>query len=229
VAQLAPSRKGVTPALSSALLAAVPGVRHGFFTRQGIPSTGLLAAPVMVRQVHSARAIEVTTGAREACAVEPADALWCCERGVAIAVRTADCVPMLATTDDGALVLAIHGGWRGLAAGVIEAAVAALSARGYAAQRLRVAIGPHIGPCCYRVGDEVVAALGPASRIERRGELFADLGAAARERWQRVGVVGDRIDLVDPCTACDAGRFASYRRDHGGPGRQLSVIALEPT
>lgn len=217
----------MTPALTSALLAAVPGVRHGFFTRHGIPASGPLAAPTMARQVHSARAIEVTADTREGCADQAADALWSCERGLAIAVRTADCVPMLATTDDGALVLAVHGGWRGLAAGVIESMVATLLARGYAAPRLRVAVGPHIGPCCYRVGSEVVAALGPVSRVERGGELYADLGATARERWQRCGVPADRIDLVDPCTACDAGRFVSYRRDHGGAGRQLSVIARE--
>jgi len=219
----------VTQALTSALLTAVPGVRHGFFTRHGIPPAGPLAAPSMARQVHSAHAIEVTHGTRETCALEEADALWCCECGVSIAVRTADCVPMLATTDDGALVLAVHGGWRGLAAGVIESTVAALLARGYAAQRLRVAIGPHIGPCCYRVGSEVLAALGPVSRVERSGELFADLGAVARERWQQVGVADDRIDLVNPCTACDAERFVSYRRDHGCAGRQLSVIAREAT
>jgi hypothetical protein len=223
-------------ALTSALLAAVPGIRHAFFTRHDANGPGLLAALdvaggalAMVRQVHAARVVEVTAATLDRCAEQEADALWSRERMLAVAVRTADCVPMLAATDDGALVLAVHGGWRGLAAGVIESTVAALTARGYAAARLRVAIGPHIGPCCYCVGPEVVAALGPVSQVERGGELFADLGATARERWQRCGVAADCIDLVDPCTSCDPARFVSYRRDHGGAGRQLSVIAREST
>ncbi|MBN2358384.1 MAG: peptidoglycan editing factor PgeF [Deltaproteobacteria bacterium] len=223
--------------VTSPLLRRAARVRHGFFTRGTAPlDLDRVAAELgvgspalaMVRQVHAAQVFEVTRSTLAACDDREADALWTEEPELAVVVRTADCVPMLATTADGALAAAVHGGWRGLAAGVIEATASALQARGHQARRLWVAIGPHIGPCCYRVGPEVLAALGPHSRVERGGQLYADLGAVARERWLGCGVPREQIDLVNPCTACDARRFFSYRRDHGGSGRQLSAIMRTP-
>ena len=219
--------------VTSQLLQRAARVRHGFFTRGTAPvdldriAAALdvdLAALATVRQIHSAQVVEVTRTTIDACTDREADALWTTDSGIAVVVRTADCVPMLATTADGAVAAAVHGGWRGLAAGVIEATAEALRERGIEARQLLVAIGPHIGPCCYRVGAEVVDALGTPSRVERDDELFADLGAVAVERWQRVGVPRNQIDRIDICTACDPERFFSHRRDQGYSGRQLSAI-----
>jgi copper oxidase (laccase) domain-containing protein len=103
----------------------------------------------------------------------------------------------------------LHAGWRGLAAGVIPAGVAALGPGPYAA-----AIGPGIGPCCYEVGDEVRAAFGTTGR-------HLDLKRVAREQLERAGV--ETIADAGLCTACEAERFFSHRRDRGRTGRQAGV------
>jgi hypothetical protein len=246
------------PVLRSPLLDEVPGLRHGFFTRQGGSSpapwdslnvgtavddeparvehnlaciAGALGVPrdrlLTVRQVHSARAVDAGRASVDTLRCTEADALLTDRPGQAVGVKTADCVPMLVVARERRWIAAVHGGWRGLAGGVIEATATALRQAGATVDELRVAIGPHIGPCCYQVGPEVVAALHPSARVERAGALWADLAADACARWLAAGVAGAHLDVVGPCVACDAARFFSHRRDRGRTGRQLSAIALE--
>jgi copper oxidase (laccase) domain-containing protein len=130
-------------------------------------------------------------------------------------------------------VAAIHAGWRGLAAGVIEAGVAALRALPVGEGELVAAIGPHIGACCYEVDAPVLDAL--ALRFEhwvpgattptRPGHARLDLGALAHRALEAAGVaVGQIAALPGSCTSCDAERFHSYRRDGSASGRLVHFI-----
>jgi YfiH family protein len=150
---------------------------------------------------------------------EHCDGLWSDERGRAMLLLTADCLPIAIARDDAeAPALGIlHAGWRGLLAGIVAAGVRALG-RG----RVVAAIGPGIGPCCYEVGVEVAAPFRQAfgEDVTRDGRL--DLWTAAERALRAAGV--EEIDRTDVCTACNGDRFFSHRRDHGRTGRQ-GVIA----
>jgi YfiH family protein len=147
------------------------------------------------------------------------DGLWTDERGRAMLLLTADCMPIaLARANEDRPALAIlHAGWRGLLAGIVGAGVRAIGARSLAA-----AIGPSIGPCCYEGGEEVAAPFQEAfgTDVVRDGKL--DLWTSAERALRAAGV--ERVDRTDLCTSCHSDRFFSHRRDHGRTGRQ-GVIA----
>lgn len=145
--------------------------------------------------------------------------------GVA-AVLTADCLPILLAAESGSEIAALHAGWRGLAAGIIEATLSQLHSP---PQTLQVWLGPAIGPCHFEVGSEVRAAFvtrqsADADAFTAHGDRWqADLYLLARRRLQRLGVT--RIFGGGFCTHCDGERFYSYRRD-GSTGRMASLIQL---
>ena len=148
-------------------------------------------------------------------------------------ILTADCVPVLLLDRKERAAAAVHAGWRGAAAGVVEAAIAALGQNhGVAAPDLDAVIGPAIGPCCYQVGGDVRAMFeqrtgqvtAPAWD-ERATGLFLDLRTAVR--CLLVSAQVREVTLVGGCTRCD-GRFHSYRRDGKNAGRQLSFIGWAP-
>ena len=141
-----------------------------------------------------------------------ADALMTDEAGLPLAVRTADCVPVV--IHSGSAVAVVHAGWRGMAAGVVAAALRALATSGDEAQR--AAIGPSIGPCCYEVGDEVVAALGGRATATTSGSQSVDLWSEAERQLADLAVW--RADL---CTHCEE-PFHSYRATGTGL-RQTTV------
>ena len=156
------------------------------------------------------------------------------EIGVRIAVVTADCLPILLAGDRGRVVAAVHAGWRGLAAGVIDACLLALRERLGKTERVTAVIGPHIGKCCYEVDEPVLAAfterfsetLPRASQQTRPGHARLDLGLLARAALCAGGVESDRIGfLAGACTGCDAERFFSYRREGPETGRLVHFIA----
>jgi YfiH family protein len=171
------------------------------------------------RQVHGATVRRVrAAGGRggEALAVD-ADGHATALRGVGAMVLVADCLPVLLAAPGA--VAALHAGWRGLAAGVLEEGVSALAEVG-GAGAVRALIGPGAGPCCYEVGEEVHAAFGGAGRI---GERNIDLPALARERLVAAGV--EEVERVGICTICDA-RLYSHRREGARAGRQAGIVWL---
>lgn len=169
---------------------------------------GIADSWAWMRQVHGATVIEVA----EPGVAGEGDAIVTTRPGLPLAVRTADCVPVVVHGNEAVGV--IHAGWRGLAAGVIESARDALEAEGSPA--VRAAIGPAIGPCCYEVGDEVVEALGGRSTTTSSGSQSVDLWSEAARRLS-----GLEVWRADLCTMCEE-PFHSYR---GGAGtaRQTTV------
>jgi YfiH family protein len=186
----------------------------------------LPADPHWFRQIHGCTVAETGAAARGC----EADAAVAFRAGEVCAVLTADCLPVLLCDRAGTRVAAVHAGWRGLAAGVIEAAVAAL---GVAPTDLLCWLGPAIGPDAFEVGDDVrerfVTGGAPASvsafRPAGGGKWFADLFALARHRLSGIGV--DAVWGGDVCTYSEPRRFFSYRRD-GVTGRMASLIWIDP-
>ena len=132
-----------------------------------------------------------------------------------LAIATADCVPVVLISDRARAV--VHAGWRGVAAGVVQEAVAAMERSGSAP--VSVVIGPHIGPCCYEVGQEVVDAVGGFVSRTREGGVSVDLARAIRSQLSGVPVLD-----MDICTL-DHADMASYRQD-GTMDRQVTVVWL---
>jgi len=165
-----------------------------------------------------------------------ADASWAAVPGVACAVMTADCLPVLFCTKDGEKVAAAHAGWRGLAQGVLEACVEAMKTD---VSEVMAWLGPAIGPDSFEVGEEVRdqflsnSASAQRSAVhrcfkglsDRPGFYLADLYALARIRLNAAGI--SDIYGGGHCTFADKTRFYSYRRD-GETGRMATVITKTP-
>jgi YfiH family protein len=212
--------------VDDALLTAgvLAGFAHGFslrntdleraFARLGI------ARPYQASQVHGAD-VAVAEGDPARVRATEADALVARAPGAAVAVRIADCVPVLVASDAG--VAAIHAGWRGVVRGVIPAALRALGG----ARRV-AAIGPCIGPCCFEVGADVADQIAVAARAEvvarREGDkAYVDLRRAVRAILDAEGVT--EIEDVPGCTKHEPERFFSFRRDGSNAGRLVGIIA----
>jgi YfiH family protein len=136
--------------------------------------------------------------------------------GVGLLILGADCLPVALAGPR--RVSMLHCGWRGLAAGIVERAVARFPGPPAAA------IGPGIGRCCYKVGPEVLAAFEDLDGVAS-GRML-DLRAVARARLEGLGV--SRIEDVDLCTSCRSDLFFSHRRDSGITGRQGGIVWREP-
>ncbi len=183
----------------------------------------LPAEPVWLKQVHGTRVVDAAgvSGTPEA------DGSYTRETGVVCAVLTADCLPLLLCDEQGSRVAAVHVGWRGLAAGVIEAALQHVGDT----RQLMAWLGPAIGPLSFEVGDEVREtfvthdpAVQHAFRPSPPGRWLADLYHLARQRLNAQGVT--RIYGGGWCTYSESQRFYSYRRD-GVTGRMATLIWMK--
>ena len=159
--------------------------------------------------------------------------------GVTLGVKSADCVPILLEAEDGKgkviAVSAVHAGWRGTIGGIVRNAVKNLVAMGASAERIRVAMGPSIGVCCFEVGkdfyQDVVSKQGAefARRfiLERNQKIFADIKAMNVRLLTDLGVKRENIDVCPECTFCLEEKYYSHRRMRGLRGTMLSVISME--
>lgn len=181
---------------------------------------GLAADQLWLAQVHGTNVVDerAPTGV-------DADGRYTAVPGRVCAVLSADCLPLLLASADGAEIAAVHGGWRGLAGGIVARAVARF---GTAPHRLRAWLGPAIGAGAYQVGPELVerfpACAQPAFAHTADG-LHLDLYAAARALLRNSGV--DEVYGGHWCTATQAERFFSHRRD-GVTGRMATFIWIQP-
>ena len=187
-------------------------------------AAGLPGEPSWLSQVHGVAVADLDSPAGHGAA----DAAITRAAGKVCAILTADCLPILFASDSGDAVAAAHAGWRGLAAGVIEATVHALRVP---PESLLAWLGPAIGPKHFEVGAEVRDALlkddaraGLAFEPNARGRFMADLEMLARRRLQKLGV--SRINGGGECTFARPDRFFSHRRD-GITGRQATLIWRE--
>jgi len=196
-------------------------------------AAALGARPVWLQQVHGRHVLRLDADAPDA-SLPPADAAWTTEPGIACTVLVADCLPVLMARRDGGAVAAAHAGWRGLAAGVLEATVAALCEGAAAAPGDIVAwLGPCIGPRRFEVGADVLLACGQQPEhadtdcfvYRPRGDgsprWLADLPGLARRRLAAAGVAA--VSESGACTVEDASRFFSFRRD-GLTGRFAAAV-----
>jgi polyphenol oxidase len=196
-----------------------------------------LARLFMIRQVHGNQVVCIGEGqGPESLEGVTGDALITDQPGAALGVFSADCVPLLFADPETGACGTAHAGWRGVVAGVAGATVAAMAAAfGTRPAALRVAMGPAIGPCCFEVGDEVVAAFEarhPGARglgvvVEGKGaRAHIDLKRSLALELQHVGIPAAQLDAGPECTLCDPqARFYSYRRDNTRTGQHMAVIA----
>jgi YfiH family protein len=186
----------------------------------------LTAEPVWLRQVHGTQVARLPATPD----VLEADAACTEAAGVACAILTADCLPVLFCDEAGSVVAAAHAGWRGLLAGVLENTVAAMNVT---PSRVLAWLGPAIGPQAFEVGGEVRAAFVARDAAAAQafmpaaapGKYLCDLYMLARQRLRACGV--EQIYGGGLCTFTDAERFYSFRRD-GSCGRMASLIWLQP-
>ena len=180
--------------------------------------------PFELSQVHG-RHVRFVTGEEtpEEVRQEEGDGLWTHEPGVAVAVRVADCIPLLIAHPPSGSVAAVHAGWRGVEARIAQAAIEAM---GVPAAELLCAIGPHIRVEKFEVGEDVaqrLAAVAHGEDVIDRGhdKPHVDLTRVLRAQLAALGV--ERIDDVGGCTHAEPERFFSYRRD-GSSGRHMAGI-----
>ncbi|HTR55542.1 MAG TPA: peptidoglycan editing factor PgeF [Kofleriaceae bacterium] len=170
--------------------------------------------------------VDVTPGPAEF------DGLVCDRVGPVLGAFAADCIPLLFADPDARVIGAAHAGWRGTVGGVARNVVARMVECGARADRVRVALGPSIGPCCFEVGPEVVeqfrAAFGdvPGMVVAGPRKDHVDLRVATRVLLERAGVRAEHIDDRPPCTRCNPGRFFSYRRDGKDGGIHMAYIGM---
>lgn len=187
------------------------------------------AATRWLRQVHGTDV--VAAHAISDGEVPVADAVWTDQPGLALAVMTADCLPIVLAGVHGDWVAVVHAGWRGLAAGVVQAAFEAVPGN---PAETRAWFGPAIGACCFEVGSEVrqtflkrFGAVAAASfkSTHKSDKYLADLAGLAACQLRALGIDAPRDS--GHCTVCESDRFFSHRRD-GTTGRMATVAMILP-
>jgi YfiH family protein len=210
------------------------GLKHGFTTRRAgnmkdesrrreAANVLGLSAPLTLKQVHGVAIHDATP---ENAGLE-GDGWLLSRRGLTVGVYAADCVPLFLWAEDGKAAGVFHAGWRGTAKKMALAAVAAFRDRlSIPASKLFAATGPHIGACCYKVGQEFEKDFPSSSLKHRDGLLWLDLAAETRRQLIEAGVPAERIGAPAPCTASQADDYFSFRRDKQD-ARMLALLSLE--
>lgn len=236
------------PEGGGALFEGLPdGVAAGFTTLDLVPDeleadegarqlAALLGAPgapvARLKQVHGAAVVEaggIPPG--EVVVAGFGDAVVTTQRGLVVAIATADCVPVVLVDAEAGVLAAVHAGWRGTAARVVDAALDALEARGARAERLLALFGPSISRDAYEVGPEVLAALDgalpPGAAVPGHGDRsWLDVAACNEAALLRRGVPAERIVRPSLCTFRAPERFSSYRRNGAKAGRIFTGALL---
>jgi len=229
------------------------GVRHFFGTRrhavhlayevgtpapaQEIEGVGRSFWILSVKQVHGTDALVVDRALTSSDRFSGGwDALVTDQRGIMVAVRTADCVPVLMHDSKRKIVAAVHAGWRGAVAGIVGKTIAVMESQfGTVPDHVQVSIGPSAGVCCYEVDQTVLDKLPEACpdyqrvvRGQRGGKAHLDLKMLIREQARNAGIQQDSISCVNLCTICHEDLFFSYRREGKVIGTMVSAIGLAP-
>lgn len=190
----------------------------------------LPAEPFWLEQVHGTKVVEVNAASPRSS--PQADAAVTIERGVVLAIMTADCLPIVIADDSGRVLGVAHAGWRGLAAGILDCTVAALKTLHSGARSWRAWMGPCIGPRNFEVGDDVrnvfvgkeAATAAFFGSGKRPGKWQADLAGLARHRLVSLGV--EQVENSGLCTYAGDQLFFSYRRERTC-GRMATLAWLD--
>jgi polyphenol oxidase len=200
-------------------LDALEWLTYGFGTRSSnVPA--IFANLATACQIHS---VECIVAEGRSGALGKGDALLENTPGAIVAVKTADCLPILLVDERHKVVAAVHAGWRGSAAGIAQRAVEKMRERfGTRPEDLHAAIGPGIGRCCYEVGPDVAVRFGAETRTH------VDLPAVNRRQLLETGIRRERVYTIELCTKCNPMEFHSFRRDGEAAGRQHSFAGIRP-
>ncbi len=192
----------------------------------------------VTKQVHGNVVRIVTEADRHVC-LSPvpyeADGIATNVRGMPICCFTADCVPTLLWDERGTAAAAVHCGWRSSVADILKNAVEQMETLGAQRERIRAALGPAIGFCCFETDDDVPEAIsawlgGDTDGLFRRradGKTMVDLRGANARRLVQLGLRPEKIDLSEECTMCSHEKYWSHRYTHGDRGGQAACIVLE--
>jgi YfiH family protein len=262
-AQISTAGSGGSPATFSLLHAwNLPHLVHGFMTREGGISRGLyhsfnLADGVgddpkavstnwarwhavypdvrlaRLQQVHGNRVHPI--GSVHDSGRRIGDGMVTDVPGIVLAIFTADCVPILMVDAESRIAGALHAGWRGTLAGIAGEGVSAMAALGTRSHRIRAALGPSIGSCCFEVDAELaerfvfyLPAAAAYCSPGRPGKNHLDLRSIIRLQLREAGVADGSIVDIGPCTRCNSDRFFSRRAAGGAAtGLQMSFIGFE--
>ncbi len=160
------------------------------------------------------------------------DGICTAEPDLPLICYTADCVPILLCEPERNLAAAVHSGWRSTVRDIARSAVGALASLGAEPEKLRAAIGPAIGKCCFEVGSDVADAMrawlgseaGSFLSPRPDGKFLADLRGASKLRLMQLGLREENIDVSDECTMCSPEKYWSHRVTKGLRGSQAAVI-----
>ncbi len=198
--------------------------------REAVLAAAGLTGLFLPRQVHG-RGILIAGGTPEGFVYGPeADAVVAGRAGPALGVMTADCVPVLLCHDRRPVTAAVHAGWRGVAEGLVPAALEFMRRRWEVVGRdFGAYLGPAIGPCCYETDEDVAARVAAAAgdaAVVRGGapKPKVDLVLAVARQLEGCGLDPGRIWTSGLCTSCSADLFYSYRRDGFTTGRMASFV-----
>jgi YfiH family protein len=187
-------------------------------------SLGMEEANVAVMgQVHGDHISIVDSGG-----VSPAtDGLITSKPGVMLAVKCADCIPLLLFDPVHMVIGAIHCGWKPIVTGIAVKAVNIMSeSNDTDPGEIIAAMGPSAGPCCYEIGAEVAGHFKSDYISRRNGKLYADLRGELRYRLIHSGMISNNIEIISDCTICNKSLYFSHRRDRKLSGRMMGYIMM---
>jgi YfiH family protein len=153
-----------------------------------------------------------------------ADGIMSDSKEVCLTVKTADCIPILLADPSTGVFGAVHVGWRGFLAGIVEELLAEISERGLRPESIRFGLGPSIGKCCFETGEEVAVLFDESSVSVKHQAMLVDLKGAAIEKLLAAGVAAGNIEDVDDCTACSGEKYYSYRKTGDASLQMVSFI-----
>lgn len=216
--------------IKTTILSRFNNLQHCFLDKEDLSSffyRDLIKNCVQVEQVHGNN-IVLADGKHEF--YKNADGLIT-QNKMFLGIRTADCLPIFIFDPKKKIIGAIHAGWKGLVGDIIDQAIDRMSKLGAISQEILVGVGPHIGPCCYQISDNLISELQKHKInpdgiiINKENSWFMDIATLAYQQFIKAGLIDRNIEILSICTACH-GNYYSYRREGKKTGRMLNIIGF---
>lgn len=196
-----------------------------------IPLRGFLT----VEQVHGDKIAVINGDVPDSQCYPGYDGIITNREELAIAVKTADCIPLFFVDTKERVIGAVHAGWRGTAMGIAARAVDIFANKfSSSASNIVVVLGPSIGPCCYEVDEKLYDLMqgekGHADcfrKADKKGKWIFDLNMANNYQLREAGILENNIVSAKICTSCNTGKFFSHRGEGGNTGRQINFLMIK--